>query len=341
MRVGIISPNLLMQNHPCGTDKWWVEDHWTIDTLGKKAAILFDILYLRHDLDVTRSLLSGLDGDDENWQIRTLDYLVDNGLIVTAADFGCRSGAEFLARNLTGVASRLHDELCQVGNPGIEGDEDELIGQPDIGDFAAHDGCHPRDFGRRGKLSANEILRQQQEYESVLVRRNAALLAHAGADDAVIIGSLFQQHSQPANAHPVWRVIVSNMPSLDVTAPWEDILGFRAEQRTQHLVRSLRPWIRKIASEQWSEGDLQDEVAEILFEYEAHMRARRLSSGSSVLEFLITGSAELAENAIKLRIGKIGKTVSAAINGHVRLYEEELKAPGRELALIPEMKTRF
>jgi hypothetical protein len=35
--------------------------------------------------------------------------------------------------------------LIQVRNTGIEEDDEAvLIGQPDVGDFAAHDGWHPR-----------------------------------------------------------------------------------------------------------------------------------------------------------------------------------------------------
>ena len=342
MRVAIISPNLLLQSRPSTEDQWWVVDEWSIDSLGKKAALLFDKLYLTHDLEVTRSLIEGTEGDADDWRIGTINYLVEQGLIVTPNDFGCGSGAEFLARNIKGAAKTLHRELVRIGNPGIDEDQDaELLGQPDIGDFVEHDGLHPRQLNCRRRLSNQDIALQQRQYESVLVRRNAAVLLEAGADSAVVVGSLFEDRAARAGSHPVWQVVIRQMPSLDVRAPWEDVLGFRREERTQHLIRSLRRWVRKIASEEWSESDLHDEVAEILFEYETHMKASRIGSASSVLRFLITGSAELAENLVKLRIGKVGSLIAATVNRNVNLLNDELKTPGHELALIPEMRARF
>lgn len=39
MRVGIISPNLLLNLSPSTTNGWWVKNEWMIDSVGKKAAI--------------------------------------------------------------------------------------------------------------------------------------------------------------------------------------------------------------------------------------------------------------------------------------------------------------
>jgi hypothetical protein len=123
--------------------------------------------------------------------------------------------------------------------------------------------------------------------------------------------------------------------------PWEDILDFRAEDRTQHLVRSLRRWIRKIVAEEWTQAELEDEVRELVYEYECHLRVARLSGGKGVLNCIIAGAAELAEDVIKLRLGKIADLVTAMLDRRTKLLEAETQAPGRELALIPELRKRF
>jgi hypothetical protein len=330
MRIGIISPNLLLNNYANRAD---IADDfpWEIDSLGKKAALLFDKLYLTHDLETTCTMIGSVSGEFESDPRNvTLRYLIAKGLIVTPEDLGFASGGEFIEANLKGVAAKLHTQLLRVGNPTYNADDDfQLIGQPDVGDFVAHDGWHPR------------TRLQQHNYESLLLRRNAALLREAIAAETPIVARLFEEPWTRDLSHPVWRVVLTEMPALDTKAPWEDVLSFRAEKRTQHLIRKLRLWIRKTVAEEWSPSELEDEVRELVYEYGNHLGIARLSGGRGIWEFLITGAAELVEDVVKLRFGKIAKLATAMIDRKVRFLEEEAKAPGRELALIPEMKQRF
>lgn len=128
------------------------------------------------------------------------------------------------------------------------------------------------------------------------------------------------------------------MPQLDTRASWDDVLNFRKEEKTQHLVRNLRRWARKIVAERWTAAELEDEVRELLYEYENHLRLARMGANKGVLEILLTGTADLVENIVKLRFGKIGALVSVLRERKVRLLEEESRAPGRELALLTELK---
>ena len=131
------------------------------------------------------------------------------------------------------------------------------------------------------------------------------------------------------------------MPDFDTRAPWEDVFDFRAEDRTQHFIRSIRRWIRKIVTEEWTQAELEDEVRELVYEYENHLRLARLSGGRGVLRCIITGIAELAEDVIKLRLANIAQLVTAMIDRKTKLLEAETQAPGREVALISELKKRF
>jgi hypothetical protein len=167
------------------------------------------------------------------------------------------------------------------------------------------------------------------------------MLRHAGVSEVAIVGRLYEERNARRRPHPVWEVVINEMPDFDTRAPWEDVFAFRTEDRTQHLIRSLRHWIRKTVAEEWSQAELEDEVRELIYAYEGHLRAARLSGGKGILTCVITGTAELAEDVIKLRLAKIAKLVSAMIDYKTRLLEAELQAPGRELALIPELKKRF
>lgn len=340
MRVGIISPNLILNNDDFNKMQEDPDLPWPFDSLAKKVSLLFDKIYVTQDLDVTCTLL-GSDGSfEENPEALTLKYLADQGFILTPPQLGYNSPKEFLKGNLKGIAAQINSELMRIGNPGIgEEDEEYLIGQPEVSWLAAHDGWHPR--ANQKHLRRMNIPRQQQAYESLLLRRNAALLREAGVADVSVVGRLFEDTHNEDRRNPVWKVVLKEIPQLDIRASWQDVLSFRQEERTQHLTRSLRRWVRKTVTEDLTPAELEDEVRELVYEYENHLRIARMSASKGIFEFLITGAAELAENVVKLRFGKIAELASAIRNRKVKLLEQEANAPGRELALISEVKKRF
>ena len=335
-RVGVISPNLAygLDWHP---DSEHGDSIWPLESVAKKVSLLFDRIYLTHDLDVTCEIVEGY---AENTETATLRYLAERGLLVRPQDLGYDSGEAFVSAHTTGVAGALHRRLIRVGNPYMNEESGEIkyIGQPDIGDFDASNGWHPR-----SKVGWNDpkIETRKKLYESLLMHRNVAMLRAAGFDNVSIVGRQYENLPPSKQSHPVWSVVLQELPQLDTRAPWEDVFGFRQEERTQHFVRSLRRWVRKIVAEDWSAAELEDEIKELVFEYERHMRASRISGAKEALEIMMTGAAELAEDAIKLRFGKIAKLAAAILNRRATLLREESAAPGRELALIPETKRAF
>ena len=338
MRIGIISPNLIDGS----IDELKAWDHeadapWELDTLAKKVALIFDRIYLTDDLETTCDIIQYVCPEE---RLETLRYLEGEGVLFSFRDLGYESSDAFLKANIKGPVTEIQAQLMRIGNPGLDGEPDDFrnIGHPDVGDYAAQNGMHPR--SSKG-WDDPAIKIRKRIYESILLRRNAAMLREAGVSDVAIVGRLYDERKNLKYEHPVWKVVLNEMPQLDTRAPWEDVLGFRAEERTQHLIRNLRRWVRKVVSEEWTEDELEDEVRELVFEYERHLRLSRMSSGREAFEFLITGSTELVEDIVKLRFGRLAKFATAAINRHVKLMQAEAAAPGRELALLPELKRHF
>jgi hypothetical protein len=336
LRVGVISPNLAY-----GLDWLPDSDHgeeiWPLESAAKKVSLLFDRIYLTHDLDVTCEIVGSY---EENAETATLRYLAKRGFLLTPQDMGYDSGEAFVSAHTTGVAKALHRRLIRVGNPYMNEEPGEVkyIGQPDIGDFDASNGWHPRS---RVGWNDPKIKTRKMLYENLLIRRNVAMLRATGFGNVAIVGRQYENLPPAKRSHPVWSVVLKELPQLDIRAPWEDVFGFRQEERTQHLVRGLRGWVRKIVAEDWSAAELEDEIKELVYEYERHMRASRISSSKEALEIIITGAAELAEDIVKLRLGKLAKFAAAVLNHRAARLREEATAPGRELALIPETQRAF
>jgi hypothetical protein len=336
LRVGVISPNLAygLHWHP---DSERGDSVWPLESLAKKVSLLFDRIYLTHDLEVTCEIVGGY---EENVETATLRYLAERGLLFRPEELGYASGEAFVDANTRGATGALHRRLIRVGNPYMneQPGETKYIGQPDIGDFDASNGWHPRS---RTGWNDPKIETRKTLYETLLVRRNVEMLRVAGFEDVSIVGRQYERLPSAKRSHPVWSVVLKELPQLDTRAPWEDVFGFRQEERTQHLVRSLRRWVRKIVAEEWSTAELEDEIKELVFEYERHMRVSRISGAKEALEILIMGAADLVEDVIKLRLRRIANLAAAVTNRRATLIREESTAPGRELALIPETKQLF
>lgn len=340
MRVGIISPNLILNSAEWNAMAEDESRSWGFEGLAKKTSILVDKVYLTQDLDITCNIIESVGAGESNYLSQTLRYLREKDFVLDVQNLGYRSGEEFVQRNLRGVAVSIQTELMAVGNPGIEPDDEEWsIGQPELNDFVWHNGWSPRaDRARETGLAAAE---QQRAYESLLLRRNAALLSNAGVQDAVVLGSLYRSPEGATNKTELWKVVISEMPLLDERTPWDDVLAYRGDDHTQHLARNLRMWIRKSLSNEWSEDDVRDEIRELVYQYEKHMQLAHLKANKGPLEFLLTGLAEFAEDLVKLRFSRLGTVASIVRERRVQLLEEEAKAPGREIALFTDLKTRF
>ena len=78
-RVGVISPNLAY-----GPDWFQNSDRadavWPLESIAKRASLLFDRIYLTHDLDVTCEIVGGY---EENIETATLRYLTEKRLLFT------------------------------------------------------------------------------------------------------------------------------------------------------------------------------------------------------------------------------------------------------------------
>jgi hypothetical protein len=335
MHIGVMSPNMLFDLADENRLSRNEDQTWRFDSVAKRASLLFEKLYLTENLEMTRDIVSHVDEDSS--KRLTLQYLERRGLIFTPEDAGFKSGTDFLSANLRGTAGKFQTQLLKIGNPSNNCGPGEYtyVGQPDIGDFESHDGTHPR--SEKGRNDPN-IAILKEKYETLVLQRNAAVLAEAGFDNVAIVGRLRGPKKAAAHAHPAWNVVIKEMPDFDTRASWQDVLDFKTEDRTQHLIRDIRRWLRKAVAEDWTATELEDEIRELVYQYELHLRASGVLLGTSTLTCLITGLADAGESLIKLRLKRLSDLVAATVDRTERFRRVEISAPGHELALLSELK---
>lgn len=340
MRVGVMSPNVLLnvKNYNRMAEDLCCE--WTFDLMAKKSALLFDKIFLTDDLALTCEIIGNSGESCQGTQVGLLQFLASEGVLFQPTDLGYSNWARFLEENIRGEVQAIDEKLRKVGNPSnnCEPGDCTYVGQPDIGDFEAHDGTQPR-IGMLFDTTEVSLSKMKMEYEVLLLQRNAAMLKHAGICDTGIVSEVPLGSFQARQGHPVWRVLIREMPEMDRRAPWQDVLGFRDESRTQQCIRNLRHWTRKVVTQELTENEIEDEIRSLVYEYEEHLRRNRLLGRKSVLTFLIVGAAELTEIALKAKIARLSEVICLMIEDQFNMPEPN--APGHELALIPEIKQAF
>ena len=173
---------------------------------------------------------------EENTETATVRYLSKRGLLLAPQDMGYDSGEAFVSAHTAGAAAALHRRLIRVGNPWCDEEPGDMkyIGQPDIGDIDAQNGWHPRS---RVGLNDPKIETRKMLYEALLMQRNVAMLHAAGFENVSIVGRQYESLPRRKRSHPVWSVVLKELPQLDTRAPWEDVLGIprrRAHTASQH-----------------------------------------------------------------------------------------------------------
>jgi hypothetical protein len=143
------------------------------------------------------------------------------------------------------------------------------------------------------------------------------------------------------NVEAVLKTIVKNLPVPDEDTPWEAITDFRSDPQSRHRYLALRHWAHEVANSRMTGRELEDKLEWLISDYEQHMRIHRMKYRRGVLETVVTVAAEILENALKLRLGKLAKGIFSYKEHRIALLEAEMKAPGREIAYIVAARQQF
>ena len=176
-----------------------------------------------------------------------------------------------------------------------------------------------------------------------VARRAAVRLAETHEWETIVVGarSFTEEQTLGSGSDEILQVFFTALPEPDDVTPWEAIVDFRNDPESRRRFLALRHWINELIAGKRPASQLEDEVAHLQAEFEHHMKIHRIKSHGGMLETLVVAGAEVAENLLKIRWGKVAKTLFSIAKRRVELLDAERAAPGRQLAYIVEAKQRF
>lgn len=190
----------------------------------------------------------------------------------------------------------------------------------------------------------SEIGSKLTEHAQVgIIRRASIRLREKTGWDTVVLDPRLKEDSplfQPGQ-DSVAQIILRNIPKPDPSTPWEVILEYRSDPDSRVRFFRLKNWINKLASSHRSPNEIEDELRELIHEYEEYMKLHRMKVQSSMLEAIVTIAAEIVEGLIKFKWSDAAKALFSIKRQRIELLEAEREAPGREIAYLIDVRKKF
>jgi hypothetical protein len=132
----------------------------------------------------------------------------------------------------------------------------------------------------------------------------------------------------------VLRVVLKDIPEPSALTSLDEILEFRQEPESKEKIFAFRRWVQSMITKRVPEKEIGEELEWLTHQYEEYMRLHRLKIRRGVIEIVITTTAKIAEDLVKIRWGDLSRSLFSLSHRKLELMEAELNAPGRELAYL-------
>lgn len=192
------------------------------------------------------------------------------------------------------------------------------------------------------------LLREAPSYDGLFgiwSRMYALEYRRQTGEDAVSLlagqGSAAPRGSGPRDQ--VASVVLKVLPVPDELTPWQEILDFRADPEARGRYNALRRWMGRMSSDAGAREthEVEEELLELLHEYEAQMRLHRMKVSTGVAETILTASGELLDGLLRFRWSRAATALFAVRRRRIELLEAERTSTGRELAYIIDSRKAF
>jgi LmbE family N-acetylglucosaminyl deacetylase len=137
------------------------------------------------------------------------------------------------------------------------------------------------------------------------------------------------------------KVVMRQARFPAASTPLQDIVAFREEVSNRRSLRAMRRWIRGLAEQNITEGEIREEVQYLYDECERSIRRGRLRGSVSVLEACFVTTAEVAESLIKLKLKKLAELGVHIFRAADDLLDSETPVRGEEIAYLAGVRRQL
>ena len=184
------------------------------------------------------------------------------------------------------------------------------------------------------------------------VRRMAMLLREVKHLDAYPIFTMpcgcSPMDSAEVSKNEVVEIALRTLPMPDYSTPWEQIVEYRNDPDSRIKFSRLRKWMSKIAQIKNDPDEIEEEIETLVDDYSEHMRAHKIKTKLDTLKAIVVAETGLFTGGWLTGVGTLPGIVGIAATPlysikqrQFALTEEELRAPGKEIAYIVKSNETF
>jgi hypothetical protein len=204
------------------------------------------------------------------------------------------------------------------------------------------------------------ILRKMERISRRTDKVKTKFLTHAARTFRIesVLTALHLRHSLGLDAYPVFyqssalpelniptqnavQVALNALPIPDEATAWEQIIDFRSDPDSRSKFLDLRNWMNDITRNELAPIEIEQKLEHLIDQYQRHLNLHKMKTNAGLIETVVISSAELAEELIKFKWGKVAKSLFSFRKRKVAVLESELTSPGSEVAYIIKARKIF
>jgi len=147
--------------------------------------------------------------------------------------------------------------------------------------------------------------------------------------------------SQLMSKTRILNSVISHLPTLDESVSLSQLKEIKADDRYKLKYYAFRDFVNTLASSTLSINEINEKIEFLYSEYKTQFEIHKVKYRLSTLETVLVTSAEMIENLARLQFGKFAKNIISLKNREIELLEAESKIPGKEIALLYDIKASF
>jgi|GEM_PF-3785015 len=187
-----------------------------------------------------------------------------------------------------------------------------------------------------------DIIIAELSMSESLVRLKSALYNNGNCTPILSISDnpIFSDHIEKSK-HDTVHVILNNIPTISPNISITQLKEFKADNDAKDKFLALRNFMISLSKETMTENEMHERVEYLLNEYEQQLKLHKAKLERSTLETILLTTAEVAENAVRLKFSTALKAILDINKKQIELLEAERKFNGREVAYIHKIKTEL
>ncbi len=169
---------------------------------------------------------------------------------------------------------------------------------------------------------------------AVATRRNLHL-------DAVSLLPIRDEQTSPASRDEAIRIVIRALPTPSEHVPPLEIIRFREDPENHQRLLALRAWASDIARGKLSPFEIEERLVSDLATYERNLVALERKHSLSVVELVLSSTAEVIANLKRFNFGSAVKALFSIDVSKATFLKEELQLPGRAVSYVQTAQRQF